>query len=202
MKQPPLRIAVYARVSTKDKGQDTENQLHQLREYCQRQGWPIVREYIDNLSGKRSDNRREFQRLFEDGSQRRFDVVLFWALDRFSREGVRETLNHLQRLNSYGVDWKSFTEQYLDSCGIFKDAVLSILATIAKQERIRLSERTLAGLDRARRAGKRLGRPKKIYERERNKINALRASGISLSRIAAKMRLSKTTVARLVGVGN
>ena len=202
MKQPPLRIAVYARASTKDKGQDTENQLHQLREYCQRQGWPIVREYIDNLSGKRSDNRREFQRLFEDGSQRRFDVVLFWALDRFSREGVRETLNHLQRLNSYGVDWKSFTEQYLDSCGIFKDAVLSILATIAKQERIRLSERTLAGLDRARRAGKRLGRPKKIYERERNKINALRASGISLSRIAAKMRLSKTTVARLVGVGN
>jgi DNA invertase Pin-like site-specific DNA recombinase len=202
MKQLPLRIVVYARVSTKDKGQDTENQLHQLREYCQRQGWPIVREYIDNVSGRRSDNRREFQPLFEDASQRRSDVVLFWALDRFSREGVRETLNHLQRLNSYGVDWKSFTEQYLDSCGIFKDAVLSILATIAKQERVRLSERTLAGLERARRAGKRLGRPKKVYDRERAKINALRASGTSLAQIGTKMRLSKTTVARLVGVGN
>jgi DNA invertase Pin-like site-specific DNA recombinase len=164
--------------------------------------WTIIREYIDNASGKRSDNRREFQRLFEDASQRRFDIVLFWALDRFSREGVRETLNHLQRLSSYGVDWKSFTEQYLDSCGMFKDAVLSILATIAKQERVRLSERTLAGIAKARRAGKRLGRPKKVYDRERAKIKALRATGASLSSIAVKMRLSKTTVARLVGVGN
>jgi DNA invertase Pin-like site-specific DNA recombinase len=51
-------------------------------------------------------------------------VVLFWSLDRFSRKGVRETLNHLERLNSYGVNYRSFTEQYLDSCGIFKDAVL------------------------------------------------------------------------------
>lgn len=202
MKQPSLRIAVYARVSTKDKGQDTENQLTQLREFCQRQGWTITREYIDNVSGKRSDNRREFQRLFEDASQRKFDLVLFWALDRFSREGVRETLNHLQRLNSHGVDWKSFTEQYLDSCGLFKDAVLSILATIAKQERVRLSERTLAGLAKAKRAGKRLGRPKKVYGPEQRKINELRAKGISLAQIGVKMKLSKTTVARLVGVGN
>ena len=66
----------------------------------------------------------------------------------FSREGVRETLNHLERLASYGVEYRSFTEQYLDSCGIFKDAVLGISATIAKQERVRLSERTLAGLER------------------------------------------------------
>ena len=102
--------------------------------------------------GKHSD-REQFQRLFTDASQRKFDLVLFWSLDRFSREGVLETLNHLQRLAAYGVGYRSFTEQYLDSCGIFKDAVLSILATIAKQERIRLSERTIAGLEKARRAG-------------------------------------------------
>ena len=79
---------------------------------------------------------------------RQFDLVLFWSLDRLSREGVLETLS------SYGVGWKSFTEQYLDSCGVFRDAVLSILATIAKQERIRLSERTMAGLEKARREGR------------------------------------------------
>jgi DNA invertase Pin-like site-specific DNA recombinase len=67
------------------------------------------------------------------------------SVDRFSRDGVRETLNHLERLDNYGVGYRSFTEQYLDSCGIFKDAVLAILAVIAKQERVLLSERTLAG---------------------------------------------------------
>jgi DNA invertase Pin-like site-specific DNA recombinase len=103
---------------------------------------------VDRATGKHSD-REQFQRLFADASQRQFDVVLFWSLDRFSREGVRETLNHLERLDSYGVGYRSFTEQYLDSCGIFKDAVLAILAVIAKQERVRLSERTLAGLARA-----------------------------------------------------
>ena len=138
------RIALYARVSTRDKGQDTENQLAQLREFARVQGWTVTAEYVDRATGKHSDRER-FQRLFQDASQRRFDTVLFWSLDRFSREGVLETLNHLQRLSAYGVGYRSFTEQYLDSCGVFKDAVLSILATIAKQERIRLSERTIAG---------------------------------------------------------
>jgi len=78
-----------------------------------------------------------------------YDLVLFWSLDRFSREGVLATLQYLQTLTSYGVGWRSFTEQYLDSCGVFRDAVLSILATIAKQERIRISERTIAGLAEA-----------------------------------------------------
>jgi DNA invertase Pin-like site-specific DNA recombinase len=98
--------------------------------------------------------KQQFQRLFADASQRQFDVVLFWSLDRFSREGVRETLNHLERLDNYGVGYRSFTEQYLDSCGLFKDAVLAMLAVVAKQERVRLSERTIAGLQRARKAGR------------------------------------------------
>jgi DNA invertase Pin-like site-specific DNA recombinase len=77
-------------------------------------------------------------------------VLAFWSLDRLSREGTVQTLNHLQRLTAYGVDYRSFTEQYLDSTGIFKDAVIGILAAVAKQERVRLSERTIAGLERAR----------------------------------------------------
>jgi len=73
--------------------------------------------------------------MFKAASQRKFDVLLFWSLDRLSREGVLETLQHLNRLTSHGVNYRSFTEQYFDSCGIFKDAVISILATVAKQER-------------------------------------------------------------------
>lgn len=159
------RVALYARVSTLGKGQDTENQLVQLRQFAATHGWTITQEYVDRVTGKHSD-REQFQRLFQDAAQGRWDVVLFWSLDRFSREGVRETLNHLERLTSYGVGWRSFTEQYLDSCGIFKDAVLSILATVAKQERVRLSERTRAGLDRARRQGRVPGRPKRVFRRD------------------------------------
>jgi DNA invertase Pin-like site-specific DNA recombinase len=126
---------------------------------------------------------------------REFDLVLFWSLDRLSREGVLQTLTYLQTLTSYGVGWKSFTEQYLDSCGVFKDAVLSILATIAKQERIRLSERTIAGLERARKAGAAIGRPRVVTDRA--KVRQLRAAGKSLPAIAREMDLSITTVARI-----
>jgi DNA invertase Pin-like site-specific DNA recombinase len=120
-----MQIALYARVSKKNSKQDTENQLAQLRDFARSQNWTIVHEYVDRATGKHSD-REQFQRLFEDASQHKFDLVLFWSLDRFSREGVKATLDHLQRLSSYNVGYRSFTEQYLDSCGIFKDAVLSI----------------------------------------------------------------------------
>ena len=190
-----VRVALYARVSTIDKGQDVQNQLVQLREFCKRQGWPIIHEYVDHMSAKKGSKRPEFEKLFTAASRCEFDIVLFWSLDRFSREGVLETLQHLQKLSGYGVNWRSFTEQYLDSCGMFRDAVLSILATIAKQERVRISERTLAGLARAKRQGKTLGRPKVVCDRD--KIRKMRASGKSLGQIAAELDMSKTTVARI-----
>lgn len=192
-----MNVALYSRVSTKDKGQDVENQVRQLREFCSKQGWQIVRQYTDCASGKRSD-REEFQRMFSDASRREFDLVLFWSLDRFSREGVYETLMYLQRLTACGIGYKSFTEQYLDSCGLFRDAVISILATVAKQERVRLSERTIAGLQRARLQGRIGGRPRK--ECDHDKLAELRRSGLSLAQIASQTGLSKTTVARLVTV--
>ncbi len=194
MSDKTMRVALYARVSTKDKGQDTDNQIVQLREFCERQGWTVYREFVDRKTAKNSD-RLEFQAMFTAASRCEFDIVLFWSLDRFSREGVLETLQLLQKLNSFGVNWKSFTEQYLDSCGMFRDAVLSILATIAKQERVRLSERTLAGLARAKRQGKTFGRPMVVCDR--SKVKQLRKAGMSLGAIARELKLSKTTVARI-----
>ena len=151
-----MRVAIYTRVSGKSNRQDAANQSLQLIEYCQRQGWEHI-EYTDRMSGTKAD-RTAFQQLFEDARLKKFDLVLFWALDRFSREGVTETLNYLKVLDSYSVAWKSFTEAYLDSTGMFKEAVIAILAAVAKQEHARLSERVVAGLRRARREGKVLGR--------------------------------------------
>src|SRR5271169_2596956 len=154
-----IRVGIYSRVSTKDKGQEVENQLRQLREFSALQGWTVIREYVDHETGSTND-RAEFQAMFRDASQRKFDVLLFWALDRLSREGVLETLQHLNRLTACGVGYVSFTEQYFDSCGAFKDAVIAIIATVAKQERVRISLRVRAGLNVARARGTRLGRPR------------------------------------------
>jgi DNA invertase Pin-like site-specific DNA recombinase len=187
------RVAIYGRVSTKDKGQEVENQLRQLREFAAAQGWTIFREYVDHETGK-NDDRSEFQTMFRDASQRKFDVLLFWALDRLSREGVLKTLQHLNRLTSYGVGYRSFTEQYFDSCGIFKDAVIAIVATVAKQERVRISERVKAGLETARARGKRLGRPK--VDADAARIAALRKAGRSWSEITRETGLAKGTAQR------
>jgi DNA invertase Pin-like site-specific DNA recombinase len=188
-----MRVAIYSRVST-DR-QDTANQLVQLRAFAATQDWTVVKEYVDIASGKNGD-RQQFKALFAAASRREFDSVLFWSLDRFSREGVFETLQYLQRLTGYGVGYRSFSEQYLDSCGVFRDAVISILAVIAKQERVRLSERTLAGLAIARSRGRIGGRPRVTCDEQR--LLTLHASGKSLAGIALELKLSKSTVARLL----
>jgi DNA invertase Pin-like site-specific DNA recombinase len=189
-----VKIAIYARVSTKDKGQETENQSSQLLEFAAKQQWEIYDNYIDRESGAKSD-RVEFQRMFADASKRKFDLVLFWSLDRLSREGVLETLQHLNRLTSYGVGFKSYTEQYFDSCGIFKDAVIAILATVAKQERVRLSERTKAGLVLARSRGKLIGRPR--LQVKHAEIARMRSEGLSLRAIGRNLGVSERSIRRI-----
>jgi Resolvase, N terminal domain len=131
---------------------------------------------VDHETGS-TDDRAEFQSVFKDASQRKFDVLLFWALDRLSREGVLETLQHLSRLTGFGVGYRSFTEQSFDPCGIFKDAVIAIIATVAKQERVRISQRVRAGRDLASAKGRSLGRPRVAVDSLR--IALLRGQGRS-----------------------
>jgi DNA invertase Pin-like site-specific DNA recombinase len=189
-----MKVAIYTRVSGKSNRQDAANQSLQLIEYCQRQGWEYL-EYTDRISGTKAD-RQAFLTMFEDARLKKFDLVLFWALDRFSREGVTETLNYLKLLDSYGVAWKSFTESYLDSTGMFKEAVIAILAAVAKQEHARLSERVVAGLRRAQREGKVLGRKPIIVDRE--KLRTMRANGESVRAIATAFGISKSLVANIL----
>jgi DNA invertase Pin-like site-specific DNA recombinase len=105
---------------------------------------------------------------------------------------------HLERLTSYGVNWRSYTEEYLDSCGIFRDAVLGILATIAKQERIRRSERAAAAIAKLRRQGKtdHLGRPRLVVDRDR--VRRMYVEGLSVRTIAAELGVSAATTHRIV----
>jgi DNA invertase Pin-like site-specific DNA recombinase len=188
-----MKIAIYAPVSTEK--QETENQLLQLREFASKQDWQIFLEYVDYESGSKS-NRAAFTQMFDDAAKRRFDLVLFWSLDRLSREGVLETLQHLNRLTSYGVAYKSFTEQYFDSCGVFKDAVIAIMATVAKQKRVKRAERTKAGLARVRAEGRTLGRPRLGVQPDL--IARLRSQGLSLRAIGRQLGVSEGSIRRML----
>ena len=152
----------------------------------------------EGISGTRAGGSRPaFAQMLKDAEEKKFDILLFWSLDRLSREGVSQTLNYLNQLASHGVGFRSYSEPYLDSLGVFKDAVLAILACIAKQERIRISERTKAGLERAKRQGKILGRPSTLSEAIITQIQELRATGATLRTIASQCSVSLGVIHRI-----
>jgi DNA invertase Pin-like site-specific DNA recombinase len=184
-----MRVAIYARISTSNKGQDADNQLSVLREYCERMNYKVVGEYVDEVTGGTSE-RPSFKRLFEDAAKRKFDLTCFWSLDRWSREGTRATIKYLERLEAYGIGYKSYTEQYIDSCGIFKDVVISLLSTLAAQEKVRISERVKAGLARS---TKKSGRPQ-LEEELVDKIKSMKGEGLSNRYIGKALQISHSTV--------
>lgn len=177
-----------------DKGQDVENQLIQLREYCNRQNWKIL-EYMDQQTGKHGE-RDAFKQLFEDASRRKFDVVVVWALDRFTREGVYETFDYVRKLTLNGVQFESYTEAHFRTTGPAGELMLAVAAWIAKQERLRISERTKVGMERASSAGIHCGRPRRVFRIDQAK--KMHADGFSLRQIAAALDVSFMTVKRAV----
>ena len=190
-----MKCLIYTRVSTD--WQTPENQIAQLKEYAAKQDWQIVDVKVDICSGSKSANDRTgLKSVFEMARQRKFDVLLFWSLDRFSREGSRQTLEYLSRLDLYGVKWHSYTEEYISSLGIFADAIISLMACLAKQERIRISERTKAGLARIRAKGMQIGRPKTDVELIQ-RAKALRGNGLSYAAIGRELELSKARAYQL-----
>ena len=194
------RVAIYARVSTTDRGQNPANQLMQLREWCDRAGHLITGEYVEYESGRRDEaSRKEFARLLQDASRRQFDLVLFWSLDRFSREGMAQTIHYLRRLEGHGVGFHSFTEEHLSTDNeLVRNVLLALLSSLAKVEAQRISARTKAGLDRARAQGKKLGRPP-LPQATRAKVEKLRRTdpNRSIRSIARELELPFETV-RLV----
>lgn len=187
-----LRVALYIRVSTER--QSTENQLAPLQEFARASGWTIVQEYNETVSGSGKKARPEFDALMLAASQKQFDIVLFWALDRLSREGISKTLGYLEQLKTWGVGWRSFTQPFLNSADeMVSGIVLAVLSAVAKQERISISERTKAGLVKARKAGKQLGRPSVGVDMAQ--VRSLRDHGYSIRQIAEEMGCSASLLA-------
>lgn len=193
------KCVIYARVSTTD--QDNDNQVSQLREYAVKQDWEIVDVVVDVASGgKGINNRLGLDKVFELARRRKFDVLLFWALDRFSREGSRKTISYLSMLDDAGVAWHSYSEPYISSLGIFGDSIIALLSALAKQEKVRIGERTRAGLERTVRInGTRLGRPKTDQSRIQQAIE-LRSQGMSFGAIGKTMGVARSRAHQLVAM--
>jgi DNA invertase Pin-like site-specific DNA recombinase len=192
-----MRVAIYARVSTLDKGQDPENQLRELRAWSANSGHTIVQEYVEHeTGGKGMDKRKQFAALFEDAAKRKFDCVVFWALDRFSREGMAQTIVHLQRLTSYGVTFHSYTEPHLATDNeLVRNILLALLSSLAKVEAQKISDRTKAGMARAKSKGIKIGRPRLGIEL-RQKIVQRAARGETAYTIAKALRIDRHTAAK------
>lgn len=192
-----MRCALYGRVSTKlEKGlQDPEVQLRQLRKFATTQKWEVTVEYVDRESGAKAD-RPEFKRMMEAASKREFDVLLFWSLDRFSREGIVPVLTNLKRLSDYRVKYRSFQEPYIDTTQEFGDLIAAFAAKLAELERKRIRARVMAGLEKAKADGKKLGRPRVVVDRKN--VWDLRNHGKSIREIEAALKISHGTVQRIL----
>lgn len=153
----PLRVAIYARVSTANNGQDPTMQTRELQEYCLRRGWTVAGEYVDvGISGSK-EKRPELDHLIADAHRRRFNVVVVWRFDRFARS-VSHLLRALEMFQSLGIEFASLSEQ-LDTSTPTGKMVFTVLGAVAELERSLIVERVRAGMRNARAKGKRIGRP-------------------------------------------
>jgi DNA invertase Pin-like site-specific DNA recombinase len=185
-----MKIALYARVSTTDKGQDPEMQLRELREYCERRKLEIVREYVDNGISGSKESRPELNRLMADANRRKFDAVLVWKFDRFARS-TSHLLKALETFQSLKIDFVSLTEG-IDTSTPVGAMVFTILGAVGQMERELIRERIRAGVRNARAKGKRLGRPKVTVNAAA--VASLRAAGRSYRAVATELGVSVGTV--------
>jgi len=187
-----IRAALYARVSTSNNGQDPSMQTRELREYCERRGWKVSGEYVDEGISGTKDSRPELNKLMADAHRRRFDAVVVWRFDRFARS-VSHLLRALENFKALGIEFVSLSEQ-VDTSTPTGKMVFTVLGAVAELERCLIAERVKAGLRNARAKGKRLGRPRVAVDAAR--IGALRAHGRSWREIVAEMGISKGSAQR------
>ncbi len=191
-KEGSMSIALYARVSTKNNGQDPETQLLALREYSSARRLAVFAEYVDiGISGSK-DSRPALNQLMADARKRRFDAVLVARFDRFARS-TRHLVLALEEFNALGVDFISLSES-VDTSTPMGKMVYTVIAAVAELERSLIRERVVMGLQRAKAQGKRLGRPK--VQASEHQLLQLCEQGLSSRQIAKQLGLSPSTVLR------
>lgn len=190
-----MKIAIYARVSTNNKGQDVDMQLIDMRNCIEPKGWSLFKEYVDRgVSGSKS-SRPQLDKLMRDAAEKKFDAVLVWKLDRFGRS-VRHLVNAIAELESFGVAFISLKDS-IDLTTAQGRLMFQIIAAMAEFERELIRERVKAGMSNARSKGKQIGRPSLGITRDQ--IVALKASGASWNDVSEALSCSLATAKRAYG---
>ena len=191
------RVAIYARVSTTNHGQDVGLQTRELRQFAEARGWTVTGEYIDAGVSGTKDSRPELNRLMADAHKRRFDVVCVWRFDRFARS-VSHLLRALETFNALGIAFVSLSEN-VDTTTPTGKMIFTVLGAVAELERSLIVERVRAGLRNARAKGKRLGRPRVAVDVGR--IARLREQGRTIREIADELGYSRSLVHKSLANG-
>lgn len=197
-----MKVCLYARVSTSDKEQDPLTQLIPLREFVQNQGWEIYQEYVDHAPATDLLHRTSWRGLLEMAGKRKFDLLLVWRMDRAFRS-VLDAATTLERLRSWKVGLRSYNEPWLDTTSPFGEALYYITVAYAQLERGILRERVKAGMDRARKQGHPIGRPKVIDRPGFNRrfgdiLERLREGNVSRRKAAEELNIGYATLKRLI----
>ena len=183
--------ALYMRVSTKGHGQTTDTQALALREYAQRRGFEIIGEYRDEGISGSKDSRPALDRLMKDARARKFDVVIVARFDRFARS-VSHLLRALEEFSHLGIDLVSLSES-IDTSTPMGKMIFTVLGAVAELERNLIKERVHMGISRARKQGKRLGRPKRIFDRQKAQTML---QSMSVREVARRLGVSKGVIER------
>lgn len=186
-----MRLALYARVSTKQHGQDVETQLQALRAWAKQRKWTIAGEYADRGWSGSKERRPELDRLMADSKVKKFDAVAVWKFDRFARS-VKHLVTALDDFRSWGVEFVSLSES-IDTSTPMGKAMFTILGAIAELERALIRERVQLGVDRAKRDGRTLGRPRKKVDEEEI-ARQVRRGKESVKAIARQWGVARSTV--------
>jgi DNA invertase Pin-like site-specific DNA recombinase len=166
----PRRAAIYARVSTSDKDQNPETQLLPLREFAQAQGWQVTGEFVDTAGATDLRGRVAWRELLDLASRRRVDMILCWKLDRCFRSTLHAA-EALEKLRRWGVGLRSYTEPWADSTNAACELMFTIATAFAAFERALIRERVRSGMDRARKEGTHVGRPRDYYPSRKHQRN-------------------------------
>ena len=190
------KVAIYCRVSTLD--QTVDNQLIELRDHCSKMGWEIAKEYADEgLSGTLSrDKRPALNALIKDAYRKRFDLVVCWDISRLGRS-MKELVLFLSDMKDRDIGICSVRQGFSTDTAM-GEMMFQFVGILSSWEREMIRERTLAGLDRAKKEGKTLGRKSVITNEISSKIISLRSIGRSIRDIASEVGVSRGTVSNVL----
>jgi len=201
-----MKVCLYARVSTTDKDQDPFTQLIPMREFVKAQEWETYVEFVDHAPATDLLHRTAWRELLNDASKRRFDLLLVWRMDRAFRS-VLDAATTLERLRTWGVGLRSYSEPWLDTTSPFGEALYYITVAYAQLERGILRERVKAGMERARKQGHKIGRPRVTDRRGFKRrfggiLERLEHGQVSRCQAARELNIGYATLKRLIDAGD